>query len=58
MEIKKVVKINIEEMIYHKFDISDAEWKLIKLHMTDQPRQHGGITEKRSEVYQYNDCDT
>ncbi len=29
--------------MYHKFDISYAEWKITKSHLTGQPGQHGGI---------------
>ncbi len=37
MEInKKGAKIKMKERIYHRFDMSNTKWKLIKPHLTSQ----------------------
>ena len=34
----------MKKKTYRRFDISDAEWELIKPHLTGRPGQRGGIT--------------
>ena len=42
-KIKNRSEIKMGKKMYHRFEISDAEWELLEPHMTGQPGQHGGI---------------
>ena len=42
-KIKNRSEIKMWKKMYHRFEISDAEWELLEPHMTGQPGQHGGI---------------
>ena len=42
-KIKNRSEIKMGKKTYHRFEISDAEWKLLEPRMTGQPGQHGGI---------------